>query len=1004
MPQTDEQRLIYQLDANVTRLTSQVQKAMDALDGGSAKMERRAEQAKAKIERAFGSIKLENSIDVARAAGDRKRVEVLEEQLALERQIARARAAGLGEGEAKEYAESHLKSLAMARKSGMFGGSGNIGEAIEGTLSRSRLAVLEEGGAKIPIFGGALEALGPAGLTAAAGLFAAAEAAEQVKKATEEIGALKIRADRLGLPVSALQELEFAAKRSHVPVEQLDDSLQNLSGTLGKLQSGVGAAKTQKLADFLGFSPADLAQYHDAADFLPALAEKIRALPNLSEQVMAAQRFGVLPLLPLLLKGKEGVAELTEAYRRLGIEVSDEFASKIAEGNEALETAAETAHGNLRNALAQLQPLIVSVGTAWDNAASKALVALSKMGTVVSNILAQRAELAKQGGGPGPGDKALYAEGQGTLGLLKEFGLSAIGMGFRPGSISLPKAWTDRLGKAFDTVTTPTPTPEPKGGSRRGKAAPTAAQIANATAAADETAGLEAEYLDHAKHRLEMQKKIADIEQKQGHAMDAQLKAKLLAAASAEDAKPGRHKADEAAHKADESSDKIDGLVAELISRTSKSHDVEDAIANYAKAHGGAEPAQASELRAAAAEKDAEPARQRDKRAEDDIDKAQEDMARAVLEGAQYARDKSDAIQRSADFEVQELQRQAARRDDELQAQTKGPDPQLDRFQAMQVSAAEGAVELQREANARAKERQQLADRQFETDQQQARAGESLLQAQLGLATTAAARKRLSENLLALQQQAERDALEHELTTTPGVDPDGAYARLRRKSLADTQAAQTTALGRQNAGPLADLGRQMQADTDEPGQKLAVQAINQMNEALEQGLTNWKNMGQAAKSALKGIIGDLLKLSLEKVELSASSALGGMFSAGASSAGSWLSGLWGGAHANGGTIPAGKVGLVGERGPELAIGGAGGTNVVPNSILSAIGGMAPVGASSTTTNALTIHEHYDLAGAVSEGQVKGWIAQGRAQTLAEATRAFRSGFGTQMDSYQALEA
>jgi len=47
----------------------------------------------------------------------------------------------------------------------------------------------------------------------------------------------------------------------------------------------------------------------------------------------------------------------------------------------------------------------------------------------------------------------------------------------------------------------------------------------------------------------------------------------------------------------------------------------------------------------------------------------------------------------------------------------------------------------------------------------------------------------------------------------------------------------------------------------------------------------------------------------------------------------FLSSLFGGAHADGGTIPAGKIGLVGERGPELIMGAAGGTAVTPNNQL-----------------------------------------------------------------------
>ena len=789
----------------------------------------------------------------------------------------------------------------------------------------------------------------------------------------------------------------------------LNEALQNLSGTLGKLQSGVGAAKTQKLAGFLGFTPAELAQYHDAADFLPALAEKIRALPNLAEQVMAAQRFGVEPLLPLLLKGKDAVAALTDEYRRAGVEVSDSFAGKVEEGNQALERAHDLAHDKLRNSLAQLQPIIVSLGTAWDTAAGKALDALSKMANFAAQVKNQAGVFANTGGTAKPGDRALGLEAKGAAGLAGMIGIPGFGGLFGGSKIKLPDSWTRAAGQAADMLTSPVATPEPpKRTGGGGKAAPSQAQIDAQIKATGQLADLQAELLDHATHRREVEKKIAEIEQEQGHALDAQTKKKLLDAAAAQDAKPGQHKAEAAAHKAEEAADRIDSIAADLITRTSKSNEVEDALSKYAATHGGAMPANADALRAAAAAKDAEPERQRSKRAQDEVDQADEALARATLEGAHYARDKSDAIHQSAEFEMEQLGRQAARQRDQLHEATQGSNPQLDAFGAMQVAAAQGAAQLQEEANIRAKERQALADRQYEQDQQLVRSGESLLQSQVALALTAAERKRLSENLLKLQQQAERDALEHELTTTPGIDPEGAYAGRRRADMQATQAAQNTALGRQNQGPVAAFGQQLQQDVDQPGQKLAVQALQQMNQGLEEGLENWKNMGQAAKGALKAILGDLIKLSLEKAELGAGSALGGAFSSAGGGISGLFSSLWGGAHAGGGTIPAGKVGLTGEKGPELEVGGSAGTEVVPADVTSALMGsmgglMNGGGAGGRSSQSLHVEEHYHLQGTVSERDVMGMIAQGRAQTLNQAAGMFKSGFGSQLARFSSLE-
>ncbi len=975
----DQDALLLQVSADVRGLEKQMARAIAVVDGGGRNMEKRAKDTAERMERSFSSIKLENKLDVARARGDKEHIAELQKELELERQIARAKAAGMGQGDAESFAKSHVAALESAKRASK---QGSLGEALEGTFDRSRLAVLEEGGARLPIFGKSLEALGPAGLVAAGGLLAAAEAAEKVKEATEEIGALKVRADRLGLPVGALQELEYAAKESHVPVEALDESLQNLSGTLGKLQSGVGGAKTQKLAGFLGFTPAELAQYHDAADFLPALAEKIRALPNLAEQVMAAQRFGVEPLLPLLLKGKDAVAELTNEYRRAGVEVGDEFATKVEEGNQALERAHDLAHDKLRNSLAQLQPIIVAIGTAWDTAAGGVLDFIN----AASRVPGAMAQAVKGGQAP-----------KATIGQKVEGAV----VGAFVSTLPLP------LQALVAAAASPAEPTSGKPG-RNGKAAPSQAQIDAQIKATGQLADLQAELLDHATHRREVEKKIAEIEQEQGHALDGAIKKKFLDAASAQDAKPGRHKADEAAHKAEEAADRIDGLAADLITKTSKSHELEDALSKYAATHGGAMPANVDALRAAAAAKDAEPERQRSKRAQDEVDQADEALARATLEGAQYARDKSDAIHQAAEFEMAELGRQAARQRDQLSEATKGTNPQLDAFGAMQVAAAQGAAQLQQEANVQAKERQALADRQYEQDQQLARSGEQLVQSQLGLALTAAERKRLSENLLALQQQAERDALEHELSTTPGVDPTGAYAQHRRADLQATQAAQNTALGRQNQGPVAAFGQQLQQDVDQPGQKLAVQALQQMNQGLEEGLENWKNMGQAAKGALKSILGDLIKLSLEKAELGASGALGGLMGSAGNGIGSLFSGLWGGAHAAGGSIGSGKVGLVGEKGPELAVGGSAGTEIVPadvtGALLGSMGGLMSGGAAGgRSSQSLHVEEHYHLAGAVSERDVMGMIVRGRADTLNQAAGMFKTGFGAQLSRFSALE-
>lgn len=87
------------------------------------------------------------------------------------------------------------------------------------------------------------------------------------------------------------------------------------------------------------------------------------------------------------------------------------------------------------------------------------------------------------------------------------------------------------------------------------------------------------------------------------------------------------------------------------------------------------------------------------------------------------------------------------------------------------------------------------------------------------------------------------------------------------------------------------------------------------------------------------------------------------------SLGNALGGILGGAHADGGTIPAGKVGLVGERGPELAYAGASSLNIVPNSKL---GG-------ANITNNFTIQAPGGVVSRASQMQVAAAVAQGLAR-------------------------
>lgn len=96
-------------------------------------------------------------------------------------------------------------------------------------------------------------------------------------------------------------------------------------------------------------------------------------------------------------------------------------------------------------------------------------------------------------------------------------------------------------------------------------------------------------------------------------------------------------------------------------------------------------------------------------------------------------------------------------------------------------------------------------------------------------------------------------------------------------------------------------------------------------------ITGAKSFGQAITGLLKDVekqFADLIAKQFAQQLFGA--ATGGSGGGTLGGVAPFLSSLFGGAHADGGTIPAGKIGLVGERGPELIMGAAGGTAVTPN--------------------------------------------------------------------------
>jgi hypothetical protein len=265
------------------RLIIEFEAKLDKLVAGVAAGNREVRNFARQAEKDLTDLQLK--LEIAQARGDKAAAQGLRDQIQLQQTKQRLLRSGIELTEAQAQAEAHLAAVISARHKAEEGGAG---VALERVFDQSKLAVIEEGSAKLRVFGSAIEPLGGFGIAAAVGVVALAEAIEQVKKAGEEVGQLSVRADRLGVGVEALQALDFAAKESHVSTEAAGPVAGGAQRQPRQAAPGRRRQAPDPEAALIGLNPADIAKYKDAADFLPALIEKINALPTLGEKVNAA--------------------------------------------------------------------------------------------------------------------------------------------------------------------------------------------------------------------------------------------------------------------------------------------------------------------------------------------------------------------------------------------------------------------------------------------------------------------------------------------------------------------------------------------------------------------------------------------------------------------------------------------------------------------------------------------------------------------------------------------
>jgi len=203
---------------------------------------------------------------------------------------------------------------------------------------------------------------------AALGGAAAASLAVIYKQASANIDALAKQSDRLGITTEDLGGLRHAAELTGVSQQKLDSSIERMVKRMGEAEMGLGASaamlKKYDLAteDFFRKKPAD--QFN-------ILADKIAGMNTQQEQAaFAAAVFGRegVSLINTAKLGSEGINQLKEEARELGLTLSRIDAAKVEAANDAMTRASAAFTGFSNSLTVEMAPLVTTFADMFTDA------------------------------------------------------------------------------------------------------------------------------------------------------------------------------------------------------------------------------------------------------------------------------------------------------------------------------------------------------------------------------------------------------------------------------------------------------------------------------------------------------------------------------------------------------------------------------------------------------------------------------------------------------------
>lgn len=247
-------------------------------------------------------------------------------------------------------------------KSGVLGGTAGVGEGV-GSL----------------ILGGLKKFAGP--IAAVAAGFSVKKFVDESVHAFEDLaGSVKSMQRITGGSVEAVSGLRGAMQLAGVDTSNVTGAITIFSKKLG--QAATDSKQTAAMNDLFGQSIKDAnGHVKSMADLLPGLADKFKDMPNGAEKTaLATQLFGRAgaQMIPVLNKGSEGMAELTQKAKDMGLVLDDAAMKSFGEARESARNFNGAIQGLKVSFGSDMLPVLDAFQNIMRNAVTPVLLATTK--------------------------------------------------------------------------------------------------------------------------------------------------------------------------------------------------------------------------------------------------------------------------------------------------------------------------------------------------------------------------------------------------------------------------------------------------------------------------------------------------------------------------------------------------------------------------------------------------------------------------------------------------